>query len=94
MESVEEVRSHPMALLQCMDFWSVRIIAVSDSWRRKIPLLSARRLVETGRQRDAAAIAGSLAAELFGLEIIAPDIHTVKNNYTRFLILPACRGGR
>ena len=38
MESVEEVRSHPMALLQCMDFWSVRIIAVSDSWRRKIPL--------------------------------------------------------
>ena len=86
MESVEEVRSHPMALLQCMDFLEredhrrFRLVETEDT------ALSARRLVETGR-RDAAAIAGSLAAELFGLEIIAPDIHTVKNNYTRFLIL-------
>ena len=34
-----------------------------------------------------AAIASKLAAELFDLEIIAPNIHTMKNNYTRFLIL-------
>lgn len=84
--SVEEVRSHPMALLQCMDFLEredhrrFRLVETEDT------ALSARRLRETGC-RSAAAIAGSLAAELFGLEIIAPDIHTVKNNYTRFLIL-------
>ena len=34
-----------------------------------------------------AAIAGRLAAELFTMQIIAPDIHTLKNNYTRFLVL-------
>ncbi|MDE6482235.1 MAG: prephenate dehydratase [Rikenellaceae bacterium] len=86
IDSVEEVRSHPMALLQCMDFLEredhrrFRLVEAEDT------ALSARRLMETG-SRNAAAIAGSLAAELFGLEIIAPDIHTVKNNYTRFLIL-------
>lgn len=30
---------------------------------------------------------GDLAAELFGLEIVVPDIHSIKNNYTRFLLL-------
>jgi len=34
-----------------------------------------------------AAIASKLAAELYGLEVIAPNIHTMKNNYTRFLML-------
>jgi prephenate dehydratase len=34
-----------------------------------------------------AAIASRLAAELFHLEIIAPNIHTMKHNYTRFLVL-------
>ncbi|MES1225836.1 MAG: prephenate dehydratase domain-containing protein, partial [Bacteroidota bacterium] len=33
------------------------------------------------------AIASKLAAELFNLHMIAPNIHTMKNNYTRFLIL-------
>ena len=37
--------------------------------------------------KDIAAIAGPLAAELFGLKIISPNIHDVKNNYTRFLVL-------
>ncbi|OYW18996.1 MAG: hypothetical protein B7Z54_04885 [Sphingobacteriales bacterium 12-47-4] len=39
------------------------------------------------RSKHAAAIAGKLAAELFEMEIAVPNIHTVKNNYTRFLIL-------
>jgi prephenate dehydratase len=32
-------------------------------------------------------VASKLAAELFDLDVIAPNIHTMKNNYTRFLIL-------
>ena len=48
--------------------------------------LSARRVAE-GSSRTTAAIAGDLAAKLFGLDIVAPNINTVKNNYTRFLIL-------
>ena len=34
-----------------------------------------------------AAIASKLAAELFGLHVIAPNIQTMKNNYTRFLVI-------
>jgi prephenate dehydratase len=37
--------------------------------------------------KHAAAIASKLAADLFDLEVLAPNIHTMKNNYTRFLIL-------
>lgn len=83
LEDIKEVHSHPMALLQCVDFldphgW--KLVETEDT------ALSARRLAERGI-RDAAAIAGDLAAELFGLEIIAPDIHSIRNNCTRFLIL-------
>ncbi|HJU46238.1 MAG TPA: prephenate dehydratase domain-containing protein, partial [Chitinophagaceae bacterium] len=34
-----------------------------------------------------AAIAGKLAAELFELKALVPNIHTMKSNYTRFLVL-------
>ena len=37
--------------------------------------------------KGVAAIASSIAAEIYGMEIIAPDIQTVKSNFTRFIIL-------
>ncbi|GAA4311750.1 prephenate dehydratase [Compostibacter hankyongensis] len=84
LDDIREVHSHPMALLQCMTFlekhaqW--RLVETEDT------ALSARHL----RQRRAthtAAIASKLAADLFDLEIVAPNIHTEKKNYTRFLVL-------
>jgi prephenate dehydratase len=48
--------------------------------------LSAK-LLHQHRSKHIAAIASKLAAELFQLDIIGPNIHTMKNNYTRFLIL-------
>ncbi len=83
MEEIKEVHSHPIALLQCLDFldpYKLKLVETEDT------ALSARHLSENG-SRCTAAIAGELAAELFGLEIIARDIHTIKHNYTRFLIL-------
>lgn len=80
---IREVHSHPMALLQCMDFlerhnW--KLVETEDT------ALSAKH-IHQHKSRHAAAIAGKLAAELYGLEIAAPNIHTQKNNYTRFLVL-------
>ena len=84
MEDIREVHSHYMALLQCIDFlekhpqW--KLVETEDT------ALSAK-LLQQHRSKHVAAIASKLAADLFGLKIIAPNIHTMKNNYTRFLIL-------
>jgi prephenate dehydratase len=84
LEDIREVHSHPMALLQCIDFlekhpnW--KLVETEDT------ALSAKHLHQH-HSKHVAAIASSLAAALFGLEILAPDIQTMKNNYTRFLIL-------
>jgi len=84
LEDIREVHSHPMALLQCIDYlerqpgW--KLVETEDT------ALSAKHLAQH-RSRHAAAIAGRRAAGLFGLDILAPDIQTMKNNYTRFLIL-------
>jgi prephenate dehydratase len=84
LEDIREVHSHPMALLQCIDFLEKRpawkLVETEDT------ALSAKQLHQH-RSKHHAAIASGLAAELFGLEILAPSIQTMKNNYTRFLIL-------
>jgi prephenate dehydratase len=43
--------------------------------------------IQQHHSRHAAAIASKLAAELYNLDVIGPDIHTLKNNVTRFLVL-------
>jgi prephenate dehydratase len=84
LEDIREVHSHHMALLQCIDFlekhpnW--KLVETEDT------ALSAKHLHQH-RSRHIAAIASKLAADLFGLEVLAPNIQTMKNNYTRFLIL-------
>ena len=80
---IHEVHSHPMALLQCMDYlekhnW--KLIETEDT------ALSAQH-IHQHKSKHIAAIAGELAAQLFDLEMIAPNIHTQKNNYTRFWVL-------
>jgi len=83
LEDIHEVHSHPMALLQCSSFlekYPWRLIETEDT------ALSAYHVHKT-KTKHIAAIAGSLAARLFHLEMIAPDIHTEKNNYTRFWAL-------
>ena len=83
LSDIREVHSHPMAILQCLDFlekntW--KLVETEDT------ALSARQISQH-HHKHAAAIASKLAAELYGLQIISPDIHTMKNNVTRFLVL-------
>lgn len=83
LEDIREVHSHPMALQQCLDYldkhhW--KLVETEDT------ALSAKHIAKT-RSKHIAAIASKLAADLFGLEMIAPNIHTMKKNYTRFLVV-------
>ena len=83
LNDIREVHSHTMALQQCSDFldnYKWKLVETGDT------ALSARQL-RRHQSRHIAAIAGKLAAELYQLKVIAPDIQTLKNNYTRFLVL-------
>jgi prephenate dehydratase len=83
LEDIREVHSHPMAIQQCFGFldkYNWKLVETEDT------ALSAKH-IHQHRSKHAAAIASRLAAELFDLEVIAPNIHTMKNNYTRFLIV-------
>jgi len=83
LEDIREVHSHTMALQQCYDFldkhkW--KLVETEDT------ALSAKH-VHQHKSKHIAAIASKLAADLFHLDVIAPGIQTMKNNYTRFLML-------
>ncbi len=83
LEDIKEVHSHPMAIQQCFGFldkYNWKLIESEDT------ALSAKH-IHQHKNKHAAAIASKLAAELYSLHIIAPNIHTLKNNYTRFLAL-------
>lgn len=83
LEDIREVHSHTMALQQCYDFldkYKWKLVETEDT------ALSAKH-VHQHKSKHIAVIASKLAAELFQLDVIAPGIQTMKNNYTRFLML-------
>lgn len=84
IEDINEVSSHYMAIAQTRNFFNnypdIKLTESEDT------ALSARSIAENG-EINKATIASELAAELFGLEILAEGIETHKNNYTRFLII-------
>ncbi|PBJ06614.1 prephenate dehydratase [Flavobacterium sp. ACN6] len=84
IEDIKEVHSHPMALLQCMDFLkqypNIKLVEDKDTAE------TARRIQEK-QLTGIAAIGSKVASEMYDLEIIAPEIQTIKNNMTRFVIV-------
>ena len=84
LEDIKRVYSHPMALLQCKEFFKQypHIKLIEDADTAEV----ARRIKEK-ESHKIAAVASKAAAQIFGLEILAESIHTKKSNATRFLIL-------
>lgn len=84
IEELREVHSHPMAIAQCREFFAqfphIRLIETVDT------AYSARQISENGWSH-VGAIASTLAAEMYSLDIIAASIETNKKNHTRFLVL-------
>ena len=90
LTDIREVHSHPMALLQCMDYFEQhphwKLVETEDTG-------ASAEFIHRHQHRHVAAVASTLAAELFQLHLIAPGIQSNKNNYTRFLyIRPAGQG--
>ncbi len=82
--AIKKVYSHPMALLQCKEFFKKypQIKLIEDTDTAEV----AKRISLKG-SKHVAALASKAAANIFGLEILAESIHTKKSNATRFLIL-------
>lgn len=83
LQQIREVHSHPMALLQCINYlekhnW--KLVETEDT------ALSGKH-IHQHKSKHIAAIASTLAADIYNLEVLAANIHTLKNNYTRFLVL-------
>jgi len=82
--AIREIRSHPIALAQCMEFLNrypgITLIESADTAG------SARIISETSLY-GVAAIGPSSAAKIHGLNILAEGIETYKKNYTRFLVI-------
>lgn len=84
IEDIKEVRSHYMAINQTRAFFAdkpwIRLVEAEDTAK------AAADIAREG-QKGVGAVASALAAELYGMEVLAPGIETYKQNFTRFLIL-------
>ena len=81
---IKEIRSHPIALAQCMTFLNqfpgMTLIEAEDT-------AGSARIISEHKLKGVAAIAASNAAEIYDLDILASGIETYKQNYTRFLVI-------
>ena len=84
IEDIKEVQSHPMALLQCRDFFkdNADIVLIEDKDTAQV----AKKISEN-KIKGLGAIASDLASKIYGLDIINSNIQTIKKNQTRFVIL-------
>ena len=84
IEDIREVRTHYMAINQTREFFKnypwIRLVESEDT-AKSAAEVAAEGLMGVG------AVASTLAADLYGLEILAESIETYKQNFTRFLIL-------
>ena len=84
IEDIKEVHSHPMALLQCKDFFhqhpNIRLIETEDT-------ADEARRIDANQLQGIGAIASQEAAHIYGMEVLASSIQTIKNNVTRFAII-------
>ncbi len=84
LEDIREVRTHYMAINQTREFfkaWPLIRLVESEDTAKSAAQVAREGLAGVG------AVASKLAAELYGLEILAPGIETYKQNFTRFLIM-------
>ena len=81
MEDIEDVYSHSQAIAQCQEFISEHRI------QPHYAVSTARASKDIIGFKNKAAIGNKVAAELYGLEILKPNIQDVDNNATRFVVV-------
>ena len=85
---LNEVNSHPVALMQCRDFLSrhprLKVVEVADT-------AGAAADISKDGLRGHAAICHKDAAKIYGMKVLEEGIETNKHNFTRFLVLASAK---
>lgn len=87
---IKRVYSNPQVFGQCRTWLktnmpSVDLVEVSST---------AKAAMQAAKEKDSAAIASQLAADLYGLNVLYRDIEDVPHNVTRFLVISNNYAGR
>lgn len=85
LTDIKEVHSHPVALAQCEDFLD-DVLSQAERFEHSDTAGSVADIKQWG-DPSRAAIASRAAAELHGMNVLAEEIETNKQNYTRFVVL-------
>ena len=84
IDNILEVHSHPMALLQCKVFFKdyphIKLVEAKDT-------ADVAKQISEQNKKGIAAIASKNASKLYGLNVLAESIQTIKHNETRFVIV-------
>ena len=83
IEDIKEVYSHAQALSQCSKF----IKKNNFNENVRADTAGSAEMISKNKNKFEAAIASSLSAETYGLEIIQKNIENEKGNLTRFLVM-------
>lgn len=84
LSGITHVYSHPQALTQSVDF-----LDAHKGWKQvaeENTAVAARKILADG-QKNQAAIASPVSAEIYGLEILENNINYSEDNSTRFIIV-------
>lgn len=83
-ETIHEVHSHPVALMQCRGFLAdhpeLKAVEASDT-------AGAAKFISEQKKQGWAAICNASAARLYGMKVLQESIEDNKHNFTRFLVV-------
>jgi len=83
LAAITTIYSHPQALAQCEEFLSKLKVEIMSGY----DTAGSAKMIKEKNLKDCAAIASKRAADIYGLEILAPEIETSVNNYTKFVAI-------
>ena len=81
--SIKTVYSHPQALAQCEEFLRKLNVDIVPSY----DTAGSAKLIKEKSLVNCAAIASKRVAEIYGMQLLAEDIQTIRDNYTKFFAI-------
>ncbi len=83
LKEIKTIYSHPQPLAQCRGWINQNL-----SWADTVPASSTANAAERAKQdTQSAAVAGPLAAEVYGLHVLSENIQDRRDNFTRFWVI-------